>query len=106
MIIAYCVPYEYSTRALKVAEELVKVYQHIINQLVLIMDSKGVFEVKVGNELIYSKKFLKRRAKPGEDLELFKAFVGIEVPSYSYKAGNKTCVQQSVSMQISLWLSS
>ena len=57
-------------------------YQHIISELVFEMSSRGVFDVKVDDELLFSKKTLKRQPKPGEILELFKELVGTEIPAY------------------------
>lgn len=63
-------------------EELLTNYQHVIDELVLITGSKGAFEVKVDDNLIYSKKQLGRHAEPGEVLQLFKEIVGPDVPVY------------------------
>jgi selenoprotein W-related protein len=57
-------------------------YQHIIDTVTLIMGSKGVFDVKVDEETIFSKKALGRHAQPGEVLQLFKELVGPDVPTY------------------------
>lgn len=64
-------------------EQLLSNYQHIISELKLITGSKGVFEVRVNDELIFSKKTMqKRHARPGEILELFREIVGPDVPTY------------------------
>ncbi len=80
--VEYCVPCDYSAHALQVAEEIVRNYQHIIDKFYFIMGSNGSFEVRVGEELIFSKKVLGRHADPGEVLTLFKAFVGSEIAMY------------------------
>ena len=80
--IEYCVPCDYSEHALAVARELVKNYQHVIRQLSFNMVSKGVFEVKADNEVLFSKKALGRHPKPGEVLQAFKELVGPDVPTY------------------------
>ncbi len=78
----YCVPCDYSAHAFRVTEELLGNYQHVIDQFVLITGSNGVFEVKVDDELIFSKKALKRHAKPGEILRSFKERLGSQVAPF------------------------
>lgn len=80
--IEYCVPCDYSEYALATARELIKNYQHVIEQLTFQMGSKGVFEVKADNEVLFSKKALGRHPRPGEVLQAFKELVGPEVPVY------------------------
>ncbi len=80
--IEYCVPCDYSDYALATVRELVKNYQHVIEKLTFKMGSKGVFEVKVDEKTIFSKKALQRHPKPGEVLKLFREFVGTEVSVY------------------------
>jgi selenoprotein W-related protein len=46
------------------------------------MGTKGVFDVDVDGELIFSKKALGRHAEPGEVLVLFKEFIGPDVEPY------------------------
>lgn len=58
-------------------------YQHLIEDLVLITSSGGAYEVKVNDELIFSKKNRqKRHAEPGEILEMFRQIVGVEAPTF------------------------
>lgn len=65
------------------AEELLTNYQHVIEHLNLITGSGGAFEVRINDDLIYSKKTRqKRHAEPGEILELFREIVGPDVPTY------------------------
>lgn len=80
--IEYCVPCDYSEYALTVARELVKNYQHVINELTFKMGSKGVFTVKADDEVLFSKKDLGRHPEPGEVLQSFKELIGPEVPTY------------------------
>ena len=63
------------------AHDLLHDYQHIIAELRFIMGSKGVFEVLVDGEVLYSKKARGRHAEPGEVLELFRSqyAAGVEV---------------------------
>ena len=64
-------------------DELLSNYQHVIDNLTLITGSKGVFEVRVNDDLIFSKKTMqKRHAEPGEILEMFREIVGPDVPTY------------------------
>lgn len=60
-------------------------YQHIIDDLTLVTGSKGVFDVRVNDELIYSKHATGRHAEPGEVLERFTELVGADVPRYPKK---------------------
>ena len=57
-------------------------YQHIIETFTFVMGSKGAFEFKVNDGLLYSKKGNGRHAEPGEILDLFKELVGPDVPTY------------------------
>jgi predicted Rdx family selenoprotein len=55
----------------------------VIEDLQLVTSSGGAFEVKVDDELIFSKKNVHRRhAEPGEILGLFKEIIGPDVPTY------------------------
>ena len=63
-------------------DEILSSYQHIIDSLTLITGAKGVFDVKVNDELIFSKKAIGRHAEPGEVLRLFKEVVGPDVETY------------------------
>ena len=64
-------------------EELLTTYQHVIERVDLITGSGGAFEVKVNDDLIFSKKTMqKRHAEPGEILGMFRAIIGPGVPTY------------------------
>ncbi|MBK5331325.1 MAG: Rdx family protein [Ilumatobacteraceae bacterium] len=54
------------------AHDLLHDYQHVIAELTLITGSKGVFDVVVDGEVLYSKKNTGRHAEPGEVLQLFR----------------------------------
>lgn len=54
------------------ASDLLSNYQHVIDTLTLDTGSKGVFDVEVDGELLYSKHATGRHANPGEVLELFR----------------------------------
>lgn len=57
-------------------------YQHVIADLTLLMGSKGVFDVEVDGELLYSKHATGRHAEPGEVLRLFRERIVPDVPIY------------------------
>lgn len=63
-------------------DEILTNYQHVIDSLTLITGSKGVFDVKVDDQLIFSKKAIGRHAEPGELLQLFQEVIGPEVETY------------------------
>jgi selenoprotein W-related protein len=54
------------------AHDLLHDYQHVIAELRLVTGSKGVLDVVVDDDLLYSKKATGRHANPGEVLELFR----------------------------------
>lgn len=56
--------------------DLVKNYQHVIEDLRLVMGTAGVFDVTVDGEILYSKHETGRHAKDGEILDLFTEHVG------------------------------
>jgi selenoprotein W-related protein len=64
------------------ADDLLSDYQHVIESLTLTMGSKGIFDVTVDGELLYSKQATGRHAEPSEVLELFKATYGQGVAKY------------------------
>ena len=64
------------------AEDILSNYQHIIETFTFITGSKGAFEFKVNDEVLYSKKQLGRHAEPGEVLELFQELIGPNVEPY------------------------
>jgi selenoprotein W-related protein len=64
------------------AGDLLSDYQHVIDTLTLDTGSKGVFDVEVDGELLYSKRATGRHAEPGEVLELFRERYAKDVMSY------------------------
>jgi predicted Rdx family selenoprotein len=66
----------------RTVRDLVHDYQHVIVDLTLVMGSKGVFDVEVDGELIYSKHATGRHAEDGEVLELFRQRILPDVPVY------------------------
>jgi selenoprotein W-related protein len=53
------------------ADDILSRYQHIVRSLTLTTGSKGVFDVTVDGNMIYSKSETGRHAEPGEVLDLF-----------------------------------
>ena len=64
------------------ASDLLTNYQHVITGLRLVTGDKGVFDVAVDGDLIYSKAQTGRHAEPGEVLEMFTDLMGSDVPHY------------------------
>ncbi len=54
------------------AHDLLHDYQHVIAELTLVTGAKGVFDVVVDGEVLFSKHDLGRHANTGEVLELFR----------------------------------
>lgn len=54
------------------AHDLLHDYQHIIAELVLVTGSKGIFDVVVDGEMLYSKAATGRHADSGEVFQLFR----------------------------------
>ncbi len=53
------------------AKDILSDYQHEVEALTFTTGSKGVFDVTVDGELLYSKHATGRHANPGEVYELF-----------------------------------
>jgi selenoprotein W-related protein len=68
-----------------VADDILSHYQHIIDTFTVITGTKGAFEFKVNDEMLYSKKQLGRHAEPGEVLALFQELIGPDVEPYPQK---------------------
>jgi len=64
------------------ASDLLSNYQHVIDTLTLDTGSKGIFDVEVDGELLYSKHATGRHANPGEVLELFRERYAKNVTPY------------------------
>lgn len=61
---------------MSVTNDLLTNYQHVIEDLRLVTGDKGIFDVTVDGELIYSKAQTGRHANEGEVLERFAELVG------------------------------
>lgn len=57
-------------------DELLKQYEHMIEEIKLIPSDGGKFEVTVNGKLIYSKLSTRRHAEPGEILGMVRKMVG------------------------------
>lgn len=64
------------------AHDLLDRYQHVIDEVALVTGMRGVFDVEVDGELLYSKKATGRHAEPGEVLALFREHVVPGVEEY------------------------
>jgi selenoprotein W-related protein len=60
----------------RLAEELLKEYEHVIESVLLVPSDGGKFEVTVNGQLLYSKLTTHRHAEPGEVLGLVRKIVG------------------------------
>lgn len=67
---------------MRTVADLLHDYQHVIDDLVLVTGSKGVFDVEVDGELLFSKKAAGRHAEPGEVLRLFRERIVPDVDVY------------------------
>jgi predicted Rdx family selenoprotein len=66
----------------RAADDLLSSYQHVIDELTLVTGSKGIFDVVVDGEMLYSKHATGRHAEPGEVLELFRDRFAADVTPY------------------------
>jgi predicted Rdx family selenoprotein len=66
----------------RVAEDLLGTYQHRIDSLTLVPGPRGIFDVTVNGELIFSKYDVGRHAEPGEVLGTFREIIGADVRAY------------------------
>ena len=57
-------------------QELLKHYEHLVEEIKLIPSDGGRFEVTVNGQLLYSKLATHRHAEAGEVLELVRKMVG------------------------------
>ena len=57
-------------------DELLKQYEHVIDEIKLVPSDGGKFEVTVNGQLLYSKLQMHRHAEPGEVVGLVRKLVG------------------------------
>lgn len=67
------------------ANDILDNYQHLIAELRLVPGSKGVFDVNVNGELLFSKYDVDRHAHEGEVLNILTEHIGPDVPKYHDK---------------------
>ncbi len=61
---------------MSLTDELLKNYEHVIEEIKLVPSDGGRFEVTVNGQLLYSKLETHRHAEPGEVLGLVRKVVG------------------------------
>jgi selenoprotein W-related protein len=66
----------------RAVSDLLSNYQHVVESLTLVTGSKGVFDVEVDGDVLYSKHASGRHAEPGEVLELFRDRYARDVTPY------------------------
>ena len=64
------------------ASDLLSNYQHVIESLTLVTGVKGVFDVVVDDDVLYSKHATGRHAESGEVLQLFRDRYASDVTPY------------------------
>ena len=64
------------------ARDLLHDYQHVIAELTFVTGSKGVFDVVVDGDTLYSKHAMGRHAERGEVLALFRDRYAADVAVY------------------------
>ena len=57
-------------------DELLKNYEHVIEEITLVPSDGGKFEVTANGQMVYSKLETKRHAEPGEVVGLVRKLVG------------------------------
>lgn len=67
---------------MRVVQDLLSNYQHVIAELKLVTGGQGIFDVTVDGQLLYSKHETGRHADDGEVLALFTELVGPDVGRY------------------------
>jgi predicted Rdx family selenoprotein len=63
-------------------KDLLHDYQHVIDELDVVTGGKGVFDVEVDGEMLYSKHAEGRHAEPGEVLARFRDRIVPDVAVY------------------------
>ena len=64
------------------ANDLLTNYQHVIVDLTFVTGSKGIFDIEVDGNMLYSKHDTGRHANPEEALQLFEDRYGAGVERY------------------------
>lgn len=71
--IEYCIAWGYLPKAVSLAEKILRTYKHNLAGLELIPSGGGVFEVKLNDDLLFSKKKLGRFPQDNEVEDMVKA---------------------------------
>ena len=69
---------------MRAVADLLHDYQHVIESVTLVTGSKGVFDVVVDDEVLYSKGTTGRHAESGEVLQLFRERYVPDVEPYEH----------------------
>ena len=69
---------------MRAVRDLLHDYQHVIEDVTLVMGSKGVFDVVVDGQVLYSKSATGRHAEPGEVLQVFRDRFVPDVQPYEH----------------------
>src|ERR671919_249021 len=77
--IEYCVKSGYSPRAVGLAEQVLAEFERDLSELTLIPSGGGVFEVTLGDDLLYSKKATGRHAEYDEVLKSIRSHISLNV---------------------------
>jgi selenoprotein W-related protein len=64
------------------ANDLLMNYQHVIEDLTLVMGSKGIFDIEIDGDMLYSKQDAGRHANTGEVLQRFEDRYGVGIERY------------------------
>ena len=64
------------------ANDLLTYYQHVIDDLTLVMGSKGIYDIEVDGDMLFSKQKTGRHANTGEVLQLFESRYGAGIERY------------------------
>jgi predicted Rdx family selenoprotein len=64
------------------ANDLLTNYQHVIDDLTLVMGSKGIYDIEIDGDMLYSKQKTGRHANTGEVLQLFESRYGAGIERY------------------------
>ena len=67
---------------MRTVTDLLHDYQHVIDELAVVTGGKGVFDVEVDGEMLYSKHVEGRHAEPGEVVARFRDRIVPDVAVY------------------------
>jgi len=77
----------------RTVEELLHHYQHVIDEVVVVTGGKGVFDVEINGDMLYSKYATGRHAKRGEVLDLFRARLA---PEFASTTADRSAAEETV----------